>query len=36
MLYVANDVLQNSKRKGAEFDNEFYTVLPDVFQHFIR
>ncbi|EDV29787.1 Regulation of nuclear pre-mRNA domain-containing protein 1B [Trichoplax sp. H2] len=36
MLYVANDVLQNSKRKGAEFDSEFYNILPDVFQHFAR
>lgn len=27
-LYLANDILQNSKRKGSEFVNEFWTVLP--------
>ncbi|XP_039138509.1 regulation of nuclear pre-mRNA domain-containing protein 1A-like isoform X2 [Dioscorea cayenensis subsp. rotundata] len=27
-LYLANDILQNSKRKGMEFVNEFWKVLP--------
>ncbi|XP_078447353.1 ENTH/VHS family protein [Wolffia australiana] len=29
-LYLANDILQNSRRKGLEFVNEFWKVLPDV------
>ncbi|KAL8460127.1 hypothetical protein ACS0TY_031875 [Phlomoides rotata] len=28
MLYLANDTLQNSRRKGSEFVNEFWKVLP--------
>ncbi|KAJ1382750.1 RNA polymerase II-binding domain [Sesbania bispinosa] len=28
LLYLANDILQNSKRKGNEFVTEFWTVLP--------
>lgn len=28
-LYLANDILQNSRRKGLEFVNEFWKVLPD-------
>ncbi|KAL5204107.1 hypothetical protein ABZP36_008978 [Zizania latifolia] len=27
-LYLSNDILQNSKRKGGEFVNEFWRVLP--------
>ena len=27
-LYLANDILQNSKRKGTEFVGEFWKVLP--------
>ncbi|CAI0433363.1 unnamed protein product [Linum tenue] len=27
-LYLANDIIQNSKRKGSEFVNEFWKVLP--------
>ncbi|KAL5982063.1 hypothetical protein ACLOJK_016132 [Asimina triloba] len=27
-LYLANDILQNSKRKGTEFVSEFWKVLP--------
>ncbi|KAJ3684339.1 hypothetical protein LUZ61_013503 [Rhynchospora tenuis] len=37
LLYLANDILQNSKRKGGEFVNEFWKVLPaclrDVYEH---
>uniref|UniRef100_A0A7N0UPZ9 CID domain-containing protein n=1 Tax=Kalanchoe fedtschenkoi TaxID=63787 RepID=A0A7N0UPZ9_KALFE len=29
LLYLANDILQNSKRKGTEFVTEFWKVLPD-------
>ncbi|KAK7377966.1 hypothetical protein VNO80_03401 [Phaseolus coccineus] len=28
-LYLANDILQNSRRKGSEFVNEFWKVLPE-------
>lgn len=28
LLYLANDILQNSKRKGTEFVTEFWKVLP--------
>ncbi|KAL2900924.1 Regulation of nuclear pre-mRNA domain-containing protein 1A [Bienertia sinuspersici] len=27
-LHLANDILQNSRRKGSEFVNEFWKVLP--------
>ncbi|CAI9787478.1 unnamed protein product [Fraxinus pennsylvanica] len=27
-LYLANDILQNSRRKGSEFVNEFWKILP--------
>ena len=29
-MYLANDILQNSKRKGFEFIAEFWKVLPAV------
>lgn len=32
-MFLANDVLQNGKRKGTEFLNEFKHVLPAGFQH---
>lgn len=32
-LYLANDILQNSKRKGGEFVNEFWKVLPAALRH---
>ena len=32
LLYVANDVIQNSKKKGPEYRTEFAKVLPRVFQ----
>ncbi|ONK71099.1 uncharacterized protein A4U43_C04F4710 [Asparagus officinalis] len=28
LLYLANDILQNSKRTGSEFVGEFWKVLP--------
>ncbi|XP_022984896.1 uncharacterized protein LOC111483036 isoform X2 [Cucurbita maxima] len=37
LLYLANDILQNSKRKGNEFVSEFWKVLPsalkDILDH---
>ncbi|KAF7819209.1 regulation of nuclear pre-mRNA domain-containing protein 1B-like [Senna tora] len=32
-LYLANDILQNSRRKGSEFVNEFWKVLPASLRH---
>ncbi|PSS35311.1 Regulation of nuclear pre-mRNA domain-containing protein [Actinidia chinensis var. chinensis] len=35
-LYLANDILQNSRRKGLEFVGEFWKVLPDALRHVIE
>ncbi|XP_011297343.1 regulation of nuclear pre-mRNA domain-containing protein 1B [Fopius arisanus] len=32
-MYLANDVIQNSKKKGPEFGREFGHVLPRAFEH---
>ncbi|KAL2335146.1 hypothetical protein Fmac_016359 [Flemingia macrophylla] len=32
-LYLANDILQNSRRSGSEFVNEFWKVLPAALKH---
>ncbi|XP_028673828.1 regulation of nuclear pre-mRNA domain-containing protein 1A-like isoform X1 [Erpetoichthys calabaricus] len=32
-LYLANDVIQNSKRKGPEFTKDFAPVIVDAFKH---
>lgn len=32
-LYLANDILQNSRRKGVEFVAEFWKVLPDALRN---
>ncbi|PSS15776.1 Regulation of nuclear pre-mRNA domain-containing protein [Actinidia chinensis var. chinensis] len=32
-LYLANDILQNSRRKGSEFVNEFWKFLPAAVKH---
>ncbi|XP_033211487.1 regulation of nuclear pre-mRNA domain-containing protein 1B [Belonocnema kinseyi] len=32
-MYLANDVIQNSKKKGPEFGKEFGTILPKAFEH---
>lgn len=32
-MYLANDVIQNSKKKGPEFGKEFGTALSKAFQH---
>ncbi|KAL8193595.1 hypothetical protein R6Q57_026730 [Mikania cordata] len=34
-LYLANDILQNSRRKGSEFVAEFWKVLPDALRDVI-
>ncbi|KAF2301850.1 hypothetical protein GH714_029865 [Hevea brasiliensis] len=35
-LYLANDILQNSRRKGLEFVGEFWKVLPDALRDVIK
>ncbi|KAL5581415.1 hypothetical protein UlMin_013857 [Ulmus minor] len=35
-LYLANDILQNSRKKGAEFVGEFWKVLPDALRDVIE
>ncbi|KAJ7976263.1 Regulation of nuclear pre-mRNA domain-containing protein 1B [Quillaja saponaria] len=35
-LYLANDILQNSRRKGSEFVGEFWNVLPDALRDVIQ
>ncbi|XP_046752508.1 regulation of nuclear pre-mRNA domain-containing protein 1B isoform X2 [Diprion similis] len=32
-MYLANDVIQNSKKKGPEFGKEFGNILPKAFEH---
>ena len=32
-MYLANDVIQNSKRKGPEYSREFAIHLPKAFEH---
>ncbi|XP_011180569.1 regulation of nuclear pre-mRNA domain-containing protein 1B [Zeugodacus cucurbitae] len=32
-MYLANDVIQNSKKKGPEYGKEFAQILPKVFTH---
>ncbi|CAL0332960.1 unnamed protein product [Lupinus luteus] len=34
-LYLANDILQNSRRKGSDFVGEFWKVLPDALRDVI-
>ena len=31
-MYLANDVIQNSKKKGPEFKEDFGSVLGDAFR----
>ncbi|KAJ4877897.1 ENTH/VHS family protein [Raphanus sativus] len=35
-LYLANDILQNSRRRGAEFVGEFWNVLPEALRDVIQ
>ncbi|KAK6630984.1 hypothetical protein RUM44_003156 [Polyplax serrata] len=32
-IYLANDVIQNSKKKGPEYGQEFGNILPKAFEH---
>ena len=32
-MYLANDVIQNSKKKGPDYNKEFALKLPKVFEH---
>ena len=36
MIYLANDVLQNSRKKGAQFVVEFYHKLPLAMQQLVK
>ena len=36
LLYLANDILQNSKRKGNEFVAEFWKVLPAALKNVVE
>jgi regulator of Ty1 transposition protein 103 len=36
LLYLANDILQNSKKKGSEFVNEFWKVLPAALKNVVE
>jgi regulator of Ty1 transposition protein 103 len=33
LLYVANDILQNSRKNGKEFVEEFWKLLPAAIKH---
>lgn len=35
-MYLANDVIQNSKKKGSEFTKEFHGILKPSFQHIAK
>ncbi|KAI9121491.1 hypothetical protein K1719_008524 [Acacia pycnantha] len=35
-LYLANDILQNSRRKGSEFVGEFWKVLPNAIRDMVE
>lgn len=35
-MYLANDVIQNSKKKGPEYGKEFGNVLVDAFKHMAK
>lgn len=35
-MYLANDVIQNSKRKGPEFTKDFAPVIVEAFKHVSR
>ncbi|KAJ8303029.1 hypothetical protein KUTeg_019425 [Tegillarca granosa] len=35
-MYLANDVIQNSKKKGPDFARDFGSVLPDAYKDAIK
>lgn len=36
MMYLANDIIQNSRKKGPEFVHEFYRTLPRAVRHMLK
>ena len=36
MIYLANDILQNSRKKGSQFVVEFYHKLPAAIQQLVK
>ncbi|KAK9796638.1 hypothetical protein WJX73_006490 [Symbiochloris irregularis] len=36
LMYLANDVLQNSRKKGPQYVQEFYRSLPKVIRHILK
>lgn len=36
LMYLANDVLQNSRKKGPEYVNEFFGALKKPVQHMLK
>ena len=36
LTYLANDILQNSRKKGPEFVMEFFRVLPKAMKHLLK
>ncbi len=36
LLYLGNDILQNSRKKGPEFMNEFFRVMPNALRHALK
>lgn len=36
LIYLANDVLQNSRKKGPQFLQEFYKILPKAIKHMVK
>ena len=36
LTYLANDILQNSRKKGPEFVMEFFRVLPKAMKHLVK
>ncbi len=36
LLYLANDILQNSRKKGPEYVHEFFRVLPRQLQQLLK
>lgn len=35
-MYLANDVIQNSRKKGSEYNKKFKSSLPDAFKYAAR
>ena len=35
-MYLANDILQNSRKKGSEFNKEFQQVMQEAVNHCVQ